>query len=244
MKETQERERRFREKDTPFGEFTVKTKTKWWNIIHLRNVYDFLGIKKCEYVLDLGCSDGRFLEYVNAKKNGCVLFGLDFARNPLKRLLTKNFRSYPVCADMCRMPFKGGSFDRVAVIQALQQIPSREERISILKNVGNLMKERGSLVLTVLNQKSWCNLVENGKEGPLVTSPDIYEYLYDPCDLREEIEAAGLAVLAVKGINNIPVRYLKKTGYFGVFFDLMISRLFTGVSLKRGRYLLAICRKK
>ncbi|MFH1879119.1 MAG: class I SAM-dependent methyltransferase, partial [Candidatus Omnitrophota bacterium] len=225
MKETQDRERRFREKDTPFGEFTVKTKTKWWNIIHLRNVYDFLGVKENEYILDLGCSDGRFLEYASGKKPGCVLFGLDFARNPLKTLLAKNFRSYAVCGDMCRIPFKNAAFDRIVLIQALQQIPSREERINILKNAGGLLKEHGTIVLTVLNRKSWCNLVENGKEGPLVTSPDIYEYLYDPADLREEIEEAGMAIDAIKGVNNIPVRYLKKTGYLGVFFDLLITRL-------------------
>jgi hypothetical protein len=31
IKEIKDRERKYRGKDIPFGDWTIKTKTKWWN---------------------------------------------------------------------------------------------------------------------------------------------------------------------------------------------------------------------
>lgn len=244
IKAIKERERKFREKDLPFGIFTSETKTKWWSKIELQNVLNYLGVRDGEDILDIGCSDGRFLEYLRVRFPRCRLFGIDFARNPLKELTSKKFRSYAVCGDICELPFKPNSFDRAAAVQIIQQIPSRKERITALKNINYALRGRGRVVITVLKQKSWCNLVENGKEGPLVTAKDIYVYLYDLADFCEELKEAGFSVIRVVGINNLPVRYLKRLGILGVWLDLVITKVFRPLSLKRSSYLLALCKKK
>ena len=238
------REQKFREKDIPFGEFTVETKTRFWNEIELRNVFSHSEIKDKERVLDVGCSDGRLLEYVNTKLSGCELYGIDFAESHLNVIRNKDFESHLVCGDICKMLYKPNFFDHIFSIQVIQQIPTREERIRVLKKINNILKNEGTFVLTVLNRKSWHNLVKNGKEGPLLTAKDIYVYLYDPGELRADLEEAGFFVEVIAGINNFPVRYLEKLHIFGVFLDLFITRFLKTFSLSKGRYILASCRKK
>ncbi|MBU0468559.1 MAG: class I SAM-dependent methyltransferase [Candidatus Omnitrophica bacterium] len=239
----QNKERKFREKDISYGEFTIKTKTKWWNLIELVNVLRFSGLKSPKSILDVGCSDGRFLEYVSKTFKLCNLFGIDFARRPLKDLKNKPFKSIQICGDMCNLPFKPSSFDFIVSLQAVQQIPNAENRINLLKNIHAMLKDKGTLTVTVLNQKSWFNLVENGKEGPLKTAPDIYEYLYNPQDLRDELQKAGFTVSIITGTNLIPVRFLKYLKFFGVLIDTTLTLLLGSLSIKRSRYLLAVCKK-
>jgi len=243
IKKIKEKERAFREKDLPFEVFTVKTKTKWWSQIELQNVLNYLKIKGKEYILDVGCSDGRFLGYLNKKFPEIKLFGVDFARNPLKTLLAKEFKSYPVCNEITQLSFKFNSFDCAVSIQVIQQLPSREERIKVLKSIHGVLKDKGSLVITVLNQNSWSHMAANGKEGPLIGAKDLHVYLYDSIDLREELEVGGFRVDTIVGINNFPVRYLKKLGVAAVFMDIAITKLLKKFSLNRGCYLLASCRK-
>ncbi|MGA3083609.1 MAG: class I SAM-dependent methyltransferase [Thermodesulfobacteriota bacterium] len=57
--------------------------------MELQNVFKILKAKDEDKVLNVGCSDGRFLEYLHARLPYCKLFGIDFARNPLKELLKK-----------------------------------------------------------------------------------------------------------------------------------------------------------
>jgi GNAT superfamily N-acetyltransferase len=86
-------------------------------------------------------------------------------------------------------------------------------------------------------------MVENGMEGPLITSPELYVCLYDASDLRRELEGAGYVVHRIAGINNLPASYLRYLGVAGIAVDLLITRFFTSLSLKKGSYLLAECMK-
>lgn len=244
IRDIKNRERMFREKDLPFGVFTVSRKTRWWNDIELSNVLRYLDVKDGDRVLDVGCSDGRFLEYLHAKCPACGLYGIDFARNPLIELLKKRIGSYAVCGDISDMPFAPGSFDRAVAIQVVQQIPSKEERGKVLRNINVVLKEKGSFVLTVLNRRTWSHLVENGKEGPLVTARDLYVYLYDTQDLADELERAGFLVKEMRGINSLPGRYINNLRGMSVPLDAVITMFFKPLSMEKGSYLLARCVKK
>ncbi|MGA3083607.1 MAG: methyltransferase domain-containing protein [Thermodesulfobacteriota bacterium] len=243
IKAMKERERKYREQDIPFGTWTLKTKTKWWNQVELWNVLKASKVKNGDKVLDIGCSDGRFMEYLHNRFPNCHLFGIDFARNPLKELRKKPFLSQAVCGDVTDLPFKPASFDRAVAIQVTQHLPSRKERIRGLKNIHSVLKENGILSLSVDNQNTWAEMVENGKEGPFIHTPDLYIYLYNPTDLKEELEEAGFFEIKIREINNLPVNYLRKLKFLGVWLDLLITYYFKSSSLKRGCYLLAACQK-
>jgi len=69
-----ERERQFREKDLPFGDFTVREKTEWWNRIELDNVIDRLRFVRGARLLDVRCSDGRLCRRLRARGRGDVIY--------------------------------------------------------------------------------------------------------------------------------------------------------------------------
>lgn len=169
---------------------------------------------------------------------------MDFAVSSLKALEAKGLGSYPLCGDISSLPLRDKVFDRVASIQSIQQVPSKEGRIAVFREMGRVMKDNGTMVVTVLNRRTWHDKVANGKEGPLIAVPDINVYLYDPEDIYEEAGAAGLFVADIAAINLFPVRYLKKLHGVGVLLDILMTRFMKKLSLEKGNYLLAVCRKK
>ncbi len=148
------REREFRENALPFELHTVRTKTQWWSRIEVENVLRNLSPADCGALLDIGCSDGRFLSHTHRKFPHLQLTGIDFARNPLKGILDQKLPAYPVCADMCALPFAPDTFDYAVAIQTVQQLPSRAARVNVYSGIRRVLKEKGKFVLTVLNQKS------------------------------------------------------------------------------------------
>lgn len=244
VRSLKEKERKFREKEIPFGMHTVSTKTQWFSEIELRNVVGRLGVRGGHKVLDVGCSDGRFLEYLRRKMPSAGLYGVDFVTSSLKALDEKRLGSHPVCGDMTSLPFEDKAFDRVVCVQTLQQIPSREGRVEGLKEMSRVMKDEGTIVITVLNRRTWHDKVANGKQGPLIAVPEISVYLYDPGDIYDEAAAAGLRVDEIAAMNIFPVRYLKRLHGAGVLMDLFITRFLSKMSFEKGNYLLAVCRKR
>lgn len=236
-------ERAFREVSQPHGEHVISTRSKWYSEIELSNVLRYLKISGGSEILDVGCSDGRFLEYIAARFPHAKLWGVDFAQSPLKILETKGFSKVPICADVSELPFKDSAFDGIAAIQAIYS-PSRDERVKTFRELHRVMRQDGFAVITVLNRKWWHNLVENGVDGALVTCKEIQVHLYDPNTLRLELEDAGFEVKVIAGINNIPARYVKVLGCLGVLIDIFITRFLSPISLQRGCYLLASCVKK
>lgn len=241
VQEQKERERRLRETTIAYGAFTLQ-KTVWWSLIELDGVIRRMHFPRGGRVLDAGCSDGRFTARLRELGRGdlfCV--GTDFALNPLKVMRAQVADVEAVCADAARPLFKDGVFDAAVLISVLQHLASRDERLRLLKNIFGAVRPGGMFGLTVINRPSWATLVANGLEGPLLSSPDLYVYLYDPSTLKADLEAAGFLVREVVAVNNLPVRYLRCLGPLAVPLDMFITKCFGSLSRQKGRYLLAVC---
>jgi len=239
VEEQKERERRLRESTMGFGEFQLQ-KTVWWNRIELDNALVRLSIPENGILWDAGCSDGRVVARLREKGRTDVIYvGTDFAQSPLRTMLSKYPDILAVCADASRSLFKPLSFDAVISLQVVQQLASREERLKMLKQIFIALRPGGSFAVSVLNRPNWASLVANGIEGPLLSSPDLYVYLYTPEELRADLETSGFKVNEVVPINNLPVRYLKLLGPLGVFLDIFITKYLRFLGDRRGRYLLA-----
>lgn len=240
VQEQKERERRLREATMGFGEFQLM-KTVWWNRIELDNALMRISIPRGGRLWDAGCSDGRVADRLRERRRADVVYvGTDFALNPLKMMLAKGGQALAVCADAARPLFRPGTFDAVVSLQVVQQLASREERLKMLKHIFSSLRPGGMFAVSVLNRPNWASLVANGIEGPLLSSPDLYVYLYTPEELRVDLEEVGFKVKEVVPTNNLPVQYLKLLGPLGVVLDLFITKYIRFLGARRGRYLLAI----
>jgi len=237
-------ERNFREIDEPFGEHVARVRSRWFNLIELWEVHKHLKSPKRGRMLDIGCADGRFLEYVHSRSRQCTLFGIDYAKNPLKKCLAKRIKISVACADVCDIPFKSGLFSAGVSIQVVQHVPLKEERIRALQGCYRVLEEGAKLVVTVVNQSTWFHAVDNRKEGQLKSCPEIFIHLFDQKDLREELESAGFNVERIIGINNLPTWCYNKLGFLAVILDVFISECVRPLGLKKGSYLLAECTRR
>jgi len=244
VKAQKERERVFRENDAPYGVHVKNKKNRLFNEIELRAVAHFLSATPGCSVLDICCADGRFLEYLDEKGPRCAMFGTDFARNPLSLLLKKHFRSHAICCDASALPIRSSSVSRTVSIQSFHHLASPEERLKAMREAFRVLTKGGKFVVTVVNRETWRHQVENGVEGPLLSCRDLFVHLYTGCSLQRDLEKAGFEVVTVAGINCLPNRYLALLGRAGIRVDLLITRFFPVLSMKKGTYLLAECVKK
>ncbi|MDD5569398.1 MAG: class I SAM-dependent methyltransferase, partial [Candidatus Pacebacteria bacterium] len=110
-------------------------------------------IKPDDFVLDLGCGNGRFYEAFRDNKADYI--GTD----PSEKLIEIAKKNYPEAdfqvADAFSLPFDNNYFDGAYSIAVLHHIPSEELRLKFLAEAARVLKRDGYLILTVwdLNEK-------------------------------------------------------------------------------------------
>jgi len=113
-------------------------------------------VKEGERVLDLGCGNGRLLEFLKDKQVDYV--GADISN----QLLDIARQRYPanqfVLIDGLNLPFPDNSFDWIFSIAVLQHVPSLELRKIFLKETRRVLKPGGKIVLTVWYLWQWKNI--------------------------------------------------------------------------------------
>lgn len=124
------------------GEFSSKRESVWPELKFLFDDYIVEGDK----VLDLGCGNGRFFEFI--KDKGADYLGVD----PSQRLIEIAKGRYPVAkfqvTDALSLPFADNSFDKVYSIAVLHHIPSEELRLKFLEEVKRVLKPGGLFIVT------------------------------------------------------------------------------------------------
>ncbi len=98
-------------------------------------------------LLDLGCGNGRHLEY--ALKIGFCdfnLVGCDFSENQLDVTKKKGFEVAQ--ADLESLPFESNSFDIVICIASFHHLLEREEQLKALNEMRRVVKSNGVILLS------------------------------------------------------------------------------------------------
>lgn len=127
--------------------------------------FDFLKSKVVsgEKVLDLGCGNGRFIEFF--KKQGIEYFGVDNSERLIEIAKKRHPEGNFQVADSFNLPFPDNFFDKIISIAVLHHIPSYGKRTEFLKEAKRILKPKGVLILTVwyLWQKktAWKLLLQN-----------------------------------------------------------------------------------
>jgi 2-polyprenyl-3-methyl-5-hydroxy-6-metoxy-1,4-benzoquinol methylase len=99
-------------------------------------------------ILDIGCSNGFFLEL--AKEKGLEIYGTEFGKkqiNYLKRNVTKH--AYASEKELIGKT----KFDIITAFDVIEHLPNPEE---LIKNCSRLLKDNGILVILTVFIDSWC----------------------------------------------------------------------------------------
>ena len=107
----------------------------------------FRDVEKGEQVLDLGCGNGRYFDFL--KDKDVKYQGVDFS----KALIDLAKEKYPqadfLAADAFNLPFSDNFFDKIYSIAVFHHIPSTELRLEFLKEAKRVLKPGGKIILTV-----------------------------------------------------------------------------------------------
>jgi len=133
-------------------EFSATRWRIWEETEFLFNDYVMPGDK----VLDLGCGNGRFFEFLRDKDINYI--GVDFSEKLIEFAKEKYPKVKFQVADALNLPFPNNYFDKIYSIAVLQHIPSEEFRRQFLKEARRILKPNGFLILTVWKPESKKNL--------------------------------------------------------------------------------------
>ena len=133
-------------------EFSATRYQTWKETEFLFNDYVMPGDK----VLDLGCGNGRFFEFLEDKDIDYI--GVDFS----EKLIEIAKKKYPKIkfqvADALNLPFPNNYFDKIYSIAVLHHIPSEKFRRQFLEEARRILKPNGFFILTVWETESKKNL--------------------------------------------------------------------------------------
>jgi SAM-dependent methyltransferase len=179
-------------------------------------------VTKQSRVLNVGCGAGR--EAIALLKEGHRVVGTDISRAMLRaarRLAVEHQVELPLVwmPDPLKLPVPADAFDCVlALAQLLSHIPSRENRITLLREMHRALVPGGLLLATVTDRKASADLLGEGddaatapllqaagwEEGDLwVWQPSeakldtpLFFHLHTAEEITEELTAAGFTLVA------------------------------------------------
>ncbi|MBU0670938.1 class I SAM-dependent methyltransferase [Patescibacteria group bacterium] len=100
-------------------------------------------------ILDLGCGNGRFYEFLEPFKINYT--GVDNSSGLLDEAVKKFPQAKFIIGDMLNVPIDNNQYDIVFSIASLHHIPSDELRLRAAKEIYRLLKKDGILIMTNWN---------------------------------------------------------------------------------------------
>ena len=110
-----------------------------------------LGTLLTDRLLEEGCGTGRMSRILagSVHQMAAVDFSFESLRVNRKKLLSKGISHVHLAqADLCRLPFADGIFDRVVSCQVLEHVPGPEARAAAISSLARVLKPSGVLVLS------------------------------------------------------------------------------------------------
>lgn len=172
-------------------------------LLRFRKIEDLLGRYKilslCS-VLDIGCSTGEFLAYLNSDDE--LKYGVDVSSIAVKKARVKGIKAKCIDVNSGKLPFKDESFDVVCVSEVLEHLVSAD---NLVKEVKRVMKNNGIAYFSVPNGFLKLDFRLALLFGKL---PNEYRGLWDVFDLQH------LRFFSKKSFRI----FLRKNGFKTVFF--------------------------
>lgn len=110
------------------------------------NLFDVLP-KKFKSLIDVGCGDGYFLDYLSKRKKGLNLTAFDLSKKRLKKVKMHLPLIWAKQGNILKMPFKNESFDVVVCSEVLEHIKDYKRGLHELMRIC-----KKYLIITVPNE--------------------------------------------------------------------------------------------
>lgn len=87
------------------------------------------GIPENAKVLDIGCGDGSFLNYLKKERPDCDSVGLDLSAKAVEMTLSKGCKALKLSANKTLLEQVGGDWDVVVMMEIIEHIPNAEKLV-------------------------------------------------------------------------------------------------------------------
>ena len=160
----------------------------WWlnlfSMVEVPAMLMHLYLRSSHTLLEAGCGTGRMTRQFAGRCDS--LIGMDYSWESLlacKRKLEKSgvVNVDLVQADICRLPFRSESFDRVVSCQVLEHVPTPESRSAAVEELARVAKSGGNVALSAYQYSVLMRLFGE-KEGH--HEGGIYFYRFTRDELR------------------------------------------------------------
>lgn len=182
-------------------------------ILHRYSVVAKL-IASGERVLDMGCGDGAFLDYLRTKDPSIVAVGADLSERAVACAAARGFsvvHTRPECPLTAQIP---GLFDRIVVMEVIEHVVEAEQLMRQL-----LEFRPKSIIVTIPNSGYIIHRLRLGLFGRFPVTAIIYHMkehvrFWTVKDFSDWCDHLGLEVVSVTGQENVGnpfARFLMRT---------------------------------
>ena len=148
-----------------------------------------LAAKSSDFLLEAGCGTGRMTRILSPSVREIVAMDFSFESlrvNRTKLLAAHIDNVHLVQADLCRLPFADGAFDRAVSSQVLEHVPGPEARAAAVAGLARVLKPQGTLALSAYKH-SLVTRCFGQKEG--MHDGGIPFFRFTRAELREALSA-------------------------------------------------------
>ncbi len=187
-------------RDRQAGSYDSFVDSPYHAAIELGAVFERLCARRGERVIDLGCGTGRVS--VPLAESGVRVVGVDFSHASLRQAATKRPDAVFVQADLTKLPFKEGVFDRAVSCQVLEHLPDAAAWRGAFVEAARVLRKEGEIVLTAYHD-AWTHRPFSPREGQ--HPGGIFYHRFRGGELTRLLETAFEAQASF-GIRHVPAR--------------------------------------
>ena len=162
--------------------FSDKRRNKWYWIDDY-----ILSLDKSLKILDIGCGNGRNMEY-----DDYDFYGIDNCKNFIS--ICKDKKLNVKLSDMTNIIYEDNCFDSIISIASFHHLSTRERRLKALAEMKRVLKQTGSVLLSIWsknqshNKKLNFNYGDNyvpwkSKDGIVISNR--YYYIFEIMEIKE-----------------------------------------------------------
>lgn len=127
-------------------DFDKTRKNRWGNLFFILPY-----INDADYIVDLGCGNGRAFDFLEAHKKQVKYLGIDNSQSQLKMAGINHPKAQFIHGDILKLSLESNSADKVIAIASIHHLPSKALRDQGIREAFRILKPEGLFLVTAWN---------------------------------------------------------------------------------------------